>query len=731
METPKIVAISPGHLCDPSIAIAALRAGAIAILDLGPGSDPTRSERVTAVRRLAMEGADKAWGIRLDLISGLDPAVLPTLLASKVQYCILAGVPLESLVQARQGARLVADQVFLETPTLAMALAAEQAGYDGVVLKGHEAAGRVGTMASYILLQQAHQCLGLPYWIQGGIGLHTAPAAALAGASGVVLCEQLWATDEGPGNERSRDAWRSFDGSESVYIGDQNAGFRLSSRSARDKLRALEESADQWPSRLAAMFNDGVGEALVPLGQDIAFCGHLANRFGTTGRVIGAYREALSRGLETARMQQTLAADSAFAREHHIRYPILQGPMTRVSDNASFAKAVADAGGLPFIALALLQGPPLRKLLEETREALKGQAWGVGILGFVPLALRQEQLKVIEEIRPPYALVAGGRPSQAQELERLGIAAYLHAPSPGLLVQFIKEGARRFIFEGNECGGHVGPRTSFVLWELAVQALLAAEIDDPESLSILFAGGVHDALSGAMAAVIAAPLSERGIRVGVQMGSAYLFTREAVQTGAILPEFQEQAIRCSGTALLRSGPGQATRCAKTFFCDEFEQTRNALLLQGAAPEVILETLERLNIGRLRIAAKGIARSDGTKAAEAAYMPVDCDTQRREGLYMMGDVATLRDEVIAMADLHKSVCEDAMTLLADNMPTPPLGAAHPATADHDIAVIGMACLLPGATEIQQYWRNILDCVDCISEVDDARWRPEDFFDADRL
>ena len=38
--------------------------------------------------------------------------------------------------------------------------------------------------------------------------------------------------------------------------------------------------------------------------------------------------------------------------------------------------------------------------------------WGVGILGFVPAELRKEQLEVVREIRPPYAIIAGGRPAR-------------------------------------------------------------------------------------------------------------------------------------------------------------------------------------------------------------------------------------------------------------------------------------------------------------------------------
>ena len=142
--------------------------------------------------------------------------------------------------------------------------------------------------------------------------------------------------------------------------------------------------------------------------------------------------------------------------------------MTRVSDVAGFAQAVAQDGGLPFLALALLREQDVRSLLNDASKLLGPRPWGVGILGFVPPELRAEQLAAVRDVKPPFALIAGGRPDQAAGLEREGIATYLHAPSPGLLDQYLRDGARRFVLEGRECGGHVGPRSSFVLWEQAV-----------------------------------------------------------------------------------------------------------------------------------------------------------------------------------------------------------------------------------------------------------------------
>src|SRR5690606_23119567 len=170
-------------------------------------------------------------------------------------------------------------------------------------------------------------------------------------------------------------------------------------------------------------------------------------------------------------------------------------------------------------------------------------------------------VEAIREVHPPFALIAGGRPAQAATLEAEGIPTYLHVPSLGLLDLFLKQGSRRFVFEGQECGGHIGPRTSFVLWEQQVQRLL--QHDKPEELSLLFAGGIHDGRSAAMVSALVAPLAARGAKVGVLMGTAYLLTEEAVKSGAILPAYQEAVANCDATALLETAPGHVTRCAET------------------------------------------------------------------------------------------------------------------------------------------------------------------------
>ena len=406
------------------------------------------------------------------------------------------------------------------------------------------------------------------------------------------------------------------------------------------------------------------------MGQGIAFAADLARRHGTVGRILDTFRQTAMHHVQAAASRPALRPDGALATVHGVHYPIVQGPMTRVSDGAPFCRAVTDDGALPFLALALLRKDEARALLLEAREWLGDRPWGVGILGFVPPELRKEQLEVIREIRPRFGIIAGGRPSQAKAMEEDGISTYLHVPSPGLLTSFLQQGVRKFVFEGRECGGHVGPRSSLTLWQSVVDVLQEAEIADPEKLQLLFAGGIHDALSAAMVEILSVPLVERGMKVGVLMGTAYLFTPEAVATGAITQRYQDEAIDCPGTVLLESGVGHATRCVPTAFATEFRELKARLLAEGHPAEQVRNRLELLNVGRLRIASKGVTRRGSIEgelvdpSSRGDLVEVDTSTQCREGMYMIGDLAVLRDGKQPMAALHEDVCTRSAEVLAE-------------------------------------------------------------------
>ena len=47
----------------------------------------------------------------------------------------------------------------------------------------------------------------------------------------------------------------------------------------------------------------------------------------------------------------------------------------------------------------------------------------------------------------------------------------------------------------------------------------------------------------------------------------------------------------------------------------------------------------------------------------------------------------------------------------------------------IAIVGISCLFPGAGGLRDYWANVRDGVDAISDIPDSHWKTSDFFDAD--
>ncbi|MGB5832001.1 MAG: SDR family NAD(P)-dependent oxidoreductase [Thiohalocapsa sp.] len=585
------------------------------------------------------------------------------------------------------------------------------AGASGLIAKGAESGDRVGEESAFILFQRLIATHQVPIWVQGGIGPNTAAACIAGGAAGVVIDAQLALVKESRLDGKIRQAISTMDGSETGVV----RGYRVFRR-ADIQTRTLDTSS----SIEGLLGASDLGLRLLPCGQDAALASPLAARYPTAGRLVKGLIDACEGAVPQARKTLPLAPESTFAQQHGIRYPVMQGPMTRVSDTAAFADAVSKAGALPFIALAMLRGTACRSLLKEVKERLGERTWGVGVLGFVDADLRAEQLEVIDEIRPPAALIAGGRPSQARALEERGISTYLHVPSPGLLTLFLADGARRFVFEGRECGGHVGPRFSFSLWEQQFAELNA--FPRPQELSVVFAGGIHDTRSAAMVSAMAAHLAAKGAKVGILMGTSYLFTKEAVASGAILEAYQDEARRCSRTVLLETAPGHATRCVDSAYVQAFKNERERLEAAGLDTKSVWANLEKLNLGRLRLASKGVKReADGLSQVSDAE-------QRASGMYMIGDVATMHDEVISVDALHRQVTESVDAFLAS---APSRLRARQEIEPLDVAIIGMAGVFPGAEDLDAFWSNIVNGTQSFSQVDPARWNPTHYLDVNSV
>ncbi len=725
---PRLLVYAPSGMGNPAPVVAAGRAGVLGVLDFASCFDAS----------LAVESAQRITAY-LDVPFGLR---LP---ADALKACLLrevAGAAVVLILTESEGddwacplaeARELGLRAVAEVTSSERAASAVVAGCEGLVLAGNEAGGAGADESSLVLLQAVRKRIGdgLPVWVRGGIGPHGAAACVAAGATGVVLDGAVLLARESPLSAEDRQWVGRFDGSETVVVGRPGSRQRLFALPVAPVLGRLREAAEagkeSWPLAWRKEVGWGSGQAR-PVGQDAAFAADLAARFVTVGGIVQAVERAIDDGIRKAREVRPLAENGPLAVAHGTRFPIVQGPMTRVSDTVAFAEAVATGGALPFLALALMRGEECRGLLTEAAARLHGRSWGVGILGFVPPELRREQVEAIREARPPFALIAGGRPDQARELEGQGIATYLHAPSPGLLRQFLRDGARRFVLEGRECGGHVGPRSSLVLWEQGV-AVVQEAIERSgvvaEEVHLLFAGGIHDARSAAAVAALAAPLAERGVKIGVLMGTAYLFTEEAVATGAIVPGFQAEAIACMRTVLLETGPGHEVRVSPTPFATRFEAERRRLRTEGRSPEEIREALERLNTGRLRVAAKGVDRAEGAGTPLVEIHPYD---QHDRGVYMLGQVAALRERVVTISELHRTITRSSKAWL-ERVEVEKGGEPAEVSRPSEVAIVGMAAIMPGAEDVRTFWENTLRGVDAITEIPADRWDWRDNYDPD--
>lgn len=693
MDSMKVIGITPFEKPDVGLALALAKAKAFPVIHLGRDK-----EKAVKTLREMEQKCDQHFGVCF-VAESLADISLPDQV---------------TLVIAPYGFKPIVKEnihVFYQVHTVLEAKKAKEEGANGIIVKGNEGAGKVADESSFILFQRiCKEIKDIDIWVQGGVGIHTAAGLAATGAKGVVLDSQLILFPECNAPKEIKHVCEKLLGNETKVVDKYRVLVRPNSPALPE--RPKKENLEKYLGTLE--LNTGY----LPLGQDVALSMDLVQRYKKLKRLVFGIHEAMHGHLKQAKTLNVIKPGNALAEELAVSYPIAQGPMTRVSDVPQFAAAVATAGGLPFIALSLTKGEKARELMQATKKRVAGKTWGVGILGFAPQEIRDEQLAYIKQEKPPVVLIAGGRPSQAKPLEKIGIKTFLHVPTVSLLDMFLKEGAKRFVFEGRECGGHVGPLTSLVLWEKQTERLLLE--DNADQFTIFFAGGIHDSLSAAFVSVMAAPLATKGAKIGVLMGTAYLYTKEAVETGAILKEYQNQAIEHTETVLLETAPGHETRCLNSPFVSVFNQEKEKLQAEGVDKKEVWTHLELLNVGRLRIAAKGIERKGDQ------LLSITAGEQVTTGMYMIGQVAALRNQVVSIIDLHKEVAQ-ANYAHIQKAALPPLPKAEEKA--FDVAIVGMACIFPDARNIDEYWRNIVLAKDCVTEVPDDRWNKELYYDSD--
>ncbi|MDR3086537.1 MAG: nitronate monooxygenase, partial [Azoarcus sp.] len=682
--------MSPFEAPDVTLAVGTAKAGAFPILHLG--RDHAAAE--AALGELSRQV--DAFGVCL-----ADEHLAEIAFPEQVSKIVLPHGMLPP-----EGAKA---EIVRQVHSVEEAQAALADGAKALILKGGEGAGFCGEDSGFILFQRliaSCRTAGASVVIQGGVGVHTAAAYLALGAEAVIMDAQVALLPECGIASEIKAVIGRLSGNE-IRV---HKGYRYF---LPPGLQNIDEDAslDALLSRVGT-----TTKHYLPLGQDVILAADYAERYRNLKGLVRAAHRAASSHPERAKAQDALAENGDMAESLGTRYPIAQGPMARVSDVPEFLSDVADGGALPFLAMSVLSGEAAETALMTTAEIMKGKTWGAGILGFAYPSLVEEQSRLILKARPSAVLIAGGRPSQAKVFEEQGIDVFLHAPTQGLLEMFLKEGQRGFVFEGRESGGHVGPLFSSVLWEKQINCLLKR--DSADSLRIFFAGGIHDALSAAFVRVMAAALTARDAKIGLFVGTAYLYTEEIVTRGAITEDYRRLLLENDRTILLKSGDGQETRAVPSPFTAFFLEERKRMKEAGLETAELLLELEKLNIGRLRIAAKGIER----RGEETVHLPRD--EQLENGLYMTGAITAFVRETTTIAALHDKLVAGSRALLEE---MPPPEEEHSGREAVDIAVVGMAGMFPEAENLDEYWKNILFGKDCIREVPDERWSKDVFYD----
>ncbi|MFH0825918.1 MAG: beta-ketoacyl synthase N-terminal-like domain-containing protein, partial [Pseudomonadota bacterium] len=631
------------------------------------------------------------------------------------------------------------------------ARAAEAAGAAGLVARGNEGPGWVSETNGFVLLQEVLDASDLPVFLRGGIGIRTARGAVAAGAVGVVLDVHLLLAADSALDKSLKEFLAGLCLPATTLLAEASGSpcrvyARIGTRKVRE-LRKAEEThtPGEYPSYrelISSLLSKPTpapdsDEALIPLSEDIVEAKRLAAEFGSAGEITAEFGARMS----DSGMKWPFSEEAQLLRDHRTRYPIVQGPMAHVSDNPEFLAAVARNGALPFLAMGNMPRSIAEEGIRLAREKTDGW-FGVGLIGLdVNQNNYEAHLEIMRQDPPPFAILAAGGVELARRIEQQGTTCYLHCPAPTLVSEGIKAGLRHFVFEGCESGGHIGLLGSLDLWNANLRELDQAVKQGPalNEVSVLFAGGIGSGRAAAFIAGMVADLAEKGLKVGFQVGTAYLATEEAVTTCAITDLYRKVMLGSDRTTVIGrtvniKARGAQSPMATLLLEREYERVREGLPLRDRKL-----AYEKDNLGALRLASKGCAIDPQTATWDC---PVFCDLTTEEqldrGLYLMGQVVAVLKTPTTMSGLHESFVTHGRAIFESRPVMIEAGALeHEAIIEADtpmeteldkepIAIVGIGLTLPGSDSPESFWEQIIQGRSGIMQVPPERWGNRDYY-----
>jgi nitronate monooxygenase len=235
-----------------------------------------------------------------------------------------------------------------------------------------------------------------------------------------------------------------------------------------------------------------------------------------------------------------------------IEYPIIQAGMRQVSQG-ELAAAVANAGGLGFIAAHSFPSPELlRREIEKVR-SLTDKPFGVNLTILSKLSVKPEDsARVIIEAGVRYVETAGGNPAKfIAAFKAEGIKVLHKCTAVRFAVKAEQLGADAVSLTGFEAAGHPGEDH---VSNLVLIPAAAAKLGIP----IVANGGFADGRGLVAALSLGAE--------GISMGTRFLMTRESPMPDAIKSRYLAATER--DTTLICRSIGDSTRVLKNKLVDE-------------------------------------------------------------------------------------------------------------------------------------------------------------------
>ena len=634
----------------------------------------------------------------------------------------------------------------------------DSSGIGRIVLKGCEASGFVSSETTLTLysvvkemLRNASRSREILIW--GGVSTPEAAAALLStGATGLVFESIHWLTDlvDVDDAQRCRISNLRLDSTDLVGL-DLQTPCRLFNKGNSVALREIkrfesslcmatvtEESRRSFADRVIAgaihplesHFTPG---DVTPLGVEAAFAVSFAERFGTkTEMAVKSFMDEIRSLCRLAEVKKHHFLDSPVAGEMGVKYPFIQGAMSWITDVPDFALRVAEAGGLPTIALGMMDAESLDQRLGRLPEIMGGRPYAVNLISLAENPFRQTHLAWLKKHKPRFVVIGGGDLSTLKELIECGMQVIYIAPDEALLGLAVEAGVRYVICEGYEAGGHVGRHSTLTLAQKALD-LKRLKPSLFQSVRIILAGGIFDRETAFIAAMLGAD--------AIQMGTIYLATREIVETGALSALYQRMILESlpGGTVVSGQETGLRVRSLRT--------SRSAAVLSlerefaaGQQDESSFRTsIEEMTAGSLFAAARGMDRPGGT--------PLDERTCLERGQFMSGACAGLIRKNLKLPSLHRELAEGPLFLHqpfegsivrtsqpATSAKTPShkidreLKHIAPHGYTHErVAITGMGVLNTLGKSPEEVWASSLAMKSGITLVPPSRWDYKCYYD----